>query len=128
MGSPIASWEPRAPESASLDNWADNLKFFWTTQACPLGRAGPGLGPSGREVRGEQYLPPFFLSALLSGLTVSTCTGGGSGGSMLAVHFDQPGGPENLYLKEVAKPEPGPGEVLVKVAASALNRADVLQV
>ncbi|XP_072506936.1 quinone oxidoreductase PIG3 isoform X1 [Notamacropus eugenii] len=53
--------------------------------------------------------------------------GGGSRGSMLAVHFDQPGGPENLYLKEVAKPEPGPGEVLVKVAASALNRADVLQ-
>ncbi|XP_043841592.1 quinone oxidoreductase PIG3 [Dromiciops gliroides] len=46
---------------------------------------------------------------------------------MLAVAFDQPGGPENLYLKEVAKPEPGPGEVLLKVAASALNRADVLQ-
>ncbi|XP_044540551.1 quinone oxidoreductase PIG3 [Gracilinanus agilis] len=46
---------------------------------------------------------------------------------MLAVYFDQPGGPENLYLKKVAKPEPGPGEVLLKVAASALNRADVLQ-
>lgn len=47
---------------------------------------------------------------------------------MLAVHFDQPGGPENLYLKEVAKPSPGEGEVLLKVAASALNRADILQV
>lgn len=46
---------------------------------------------------------------------------------MLAVHFDQPGGPENLYLKEVAKPSPGEGEVLLKVAASALNRADILQ-
>ncbi|KAM9066436.1 quinone oxidoreductase PIG3 isoform 1-T3 [Sarcophilus harrisii] len=46
---------------------------------------------------------------------------------MLAVYFDQPGDPSNLYLKEVAKPEPGPGEVLLKVAASALNRADVLQ-
>ncbi|KAM8809978.1 quinone oxidoreductase PIG3 [Eudromia elegans] len=46
---------------------------------------------------------------------------------MLAVHFDSPGGPENLYVKEVLKPHPGEGEVLVKVSASALNRADVLQ-
>ncbi|XP_035883610.1 quinone oxidoreductase PIG3 isoform X3 [Phyllostomus discolor] len=46
---------------------------------------------------------------------------------MLAVHFDQPGGPENLYLKEVARPSPGEGEVLLKVAASAMNRADILQ-
>ncbi|XP_004609385.2 quinone oxidoreductase PIG3-like [Sorex araneus] len=46
---------------------------------------------------------------------------------MLAVHFDRPGGPENLYLKEVPTPRPGEGEVLLKVAASALNRADLLQ-
>lgn len=46
---------------------------------------------------------------------------------MLAVHFDQPGGPENLHLKEVPKPSPEEGEVLLKVAASALNRADLLQ-
>ncbi|XP_008587332.1 PREDICTED: quinone oxidoreductase PIG3 [Galeopterus variegatus] len=46
---------------------------------------------------------------------------------MLAVHFDKPGGPENLYLKEVAKPSPGEGEVLLQVAASALNRADLIQ-
>ncbi|XP_047379563.1 quinone oxidoreductase PIG3 isoform X2 [Sciurus carolinensis] len=46
---------------------------------------------------------------------------------MLAVHFDKPGGPENLYIKEVPKPSPGEGEVLLKVAASALNRGDLLQ-
>lgn len=47
---------------------------------------------------------------------------------MLAVYFDCPGGPENLYVKEVMKPQPGEGEVLVKVSASALNRADIVQV
>ncbi|MGH0192037.1 UNVERIFIED_CONTAM: hypothetical protein FKN15_001831 [Acipenser sinensis] len=46
---------------------------------------------------------------------------------MLAVYTDAPGGPENLYLKKVPKPEPGNREVLIKVCASALNRADLLQ-
>ncbi|XP_032539830.1 quinone oxidoreductase PIG3 isoform X3 [Chiroxiphia lanceolata] len=46
---------------------------------------------------------------------------------MFAAYFDCPGGPENLYMKEVMKPSPGQGEVLVKVSASALNRADLLQ-
>ncbi|XP_052665575.1 quinone oxidoreductase PIG3 isoform X1 [Harpia harpyja] len=46
---------------------------------------------------------------------------------MLAAYFDCPGGPENLYVKEVMKPHPGEGEVLMKVSASALNRADLLQ-
>ncbi|NXL65910.1 QORX oxidoreductase, partial [Chordeiles acutipennis] len=46
---------------------------------------------------------------------------------MLAAYFDCPGGPENLYVKEVVKPHPVEGEVLVKVSASALNRADLLQ-
>ncbi|XP_067400785.1 quinone oxidoreductase PIG3 isoform X2 [Emydura macquarii macquarii] len=46
---------------------------------------------------------------------------------MLAVYFDQPGDPENLYVKEIMKAHPGKGEVLIKVSASALNRADLLQ-
>nr|DBA25715.1 TPA: hypothetical protein GDO54_010073 [Pyxicephalus adspersus] len=46
---------------------------------------------------------------------------------MLAAHFDAPGGPDNLYIKEVDRPVPKEGEVLVQVHASALNRADLLQ-
>ncbi|MFI0941098.1 NAD(P)H-quinone oxidoreductase [Streptomyces sp. NPDC021020] len=46
---------------------------------------------------------------------------------MRAITIAQPGGPDALVLAEVPDPEPGPGEVLVEVAASAVNRADVLQ-
>ncbi|XP_007901473.2 LOW QUALITY PROTEIN: quinone oxidoreductase PIG3 [Callorhinchus milii] len=46
---------------------------------------------------------------------------------MKAVYFDQPGGPENLYLKELPTPQPKDGEVLINVFATALNRADLLQ-
>jgi NADPH:quinone reductase-like Zn-dependent oxidoreductase len=46
---------------------------------------------------------------------------------MRAIVITHPGGPEVLRLEEVPDPVPGPGEVLVAVAAAGLNRADVLQ-
>jgi putative PIG3 family NAD(P)H quinone oxidoreductase len=46
---------------------------------------------------------------------------------MRAVVISRPGGPEVLTWREVPDPVPGPGEVLVAVAASAVNRADLLQ-
>lgn len=46
---------------------------------------------------------------------------------MRAVVLESYGGPEVLQLKEVPDPTPGPEEVLVDVAASAVNRADLLQ-
>ena len=46
---------------------------------------------------------------------------------MRAVTIAGPGGPEQLVWSEVPDPVPGPGEVLIEVAASAVNRADVLQ-
>ena len=46
---------------------------------------------------------------------------------MYAVTIPQPGGPDVLTWAEVPDPEPGPGEVLIEVAASAVNRADLLQ-
>jgi putative PIG3 family NAD(P)H quinone oxidoreductase len=46
---------------------------------------------------------------------------------MRAVTISEPGGPEKLQWTEVPDPQPGPGEVLIDIAASAVNRADVLQ-
>ncbi len=46
---------------------------------------------------------------------------------MRAVVLHSHGGPEVLTIENVADPVPGPDEVLVSVAATALNRADLLQ-
>jgi putative PIG3 family NAD(P)H quinone oxidoreductase len=46
---------------------------------------------------------------------------------MRAIVIREPGGPEVLEWVEVPDPVAGPGEVLVDVVASAVNRADLLQ-
>ncbi|WP_158751173.1 NAD(P)H-quinone oxidoreductase [Acidobacterium sp. S8] len=46
---------------------------------------------------------------------------------MRAIHIEHDGGPEVLTVAEIATPKPGAGEVLIKVAAAGLNRADLLQ-
>jgi putative PIG3 family NAD(P)H quinone oxidoreductase len=46
---------------------------------------------------------------------------------MRAVTFSEPGGPEVLAWGEVPDPVCGPGEVLVDVTATAVNRADLMQ-
>jgi putative PIG3 family NAD(P)H quinone oxidoreductase len=46
---------------------------------------------------------------------------------MRAVVLHSHGGPEVLTIEETADPVPGPDEVLVDIAATALNRADLLQ-
>ncbi|WP_375477922.1 NAD(P)H-quinone oxidoreductase [uncultured Jatrophihabitans sp.] len=46
---------------------------------------------------------------------------------MRAVVITEPGGPEVLEVQEVPDPTPGPDDVLIRVAATAINRADLLQ-
>ena len=46
---------------------------------------------------------------------------------MKAILVPSPGGPEALVFGEAPDPVPAPGEVLVRVKATALNRADLLQ-
>src|SRR5262245_47798183 len=44
---------------------------------------------------------------------------------MKAIRVHQPGGPEALVYEDVAQPEPGPGEALVKIEAIGINFIDV---
>lgn len=46
---------------------------------------------------------------------------------MKAVIISEPGGPEVLKLTHRPMPEPGPDEVLIRVAAAGVNRPDVFQ-
>ena len=45
--------------------------------------------------------------------------------TMRAVRLHEIGGPQNLKIEDVARPNPGPGDVLVRIAAAAFNRRDV---
>jgi NADPH:quinone reductase-like Zn-dependent oxidoreductase len=44
--------------------------------------------------------------------------------TMRAIVAPSPGGPETLELREVPRPSPGPGEVLIRVAAAGVNPVD----
>ena len=47
--------------------------------------------------------------------------------TMHAIDPEAPGGPEVLRVVERPVPRPGPGEVLIRVAAAGVNRPDVIQ-
>jgi NADPH:quinone reductase len=47
--------------------------------------------------------------------------------SMTAIEISTPGGPDVLKACQRSVPQPGPGEVLVRVAAAGVNRPDVVQ-
>lgn len=46
---------------------------------------------------------------------------------MRAIAITEPGGPEVLALSEIPDPRPGFGEVLIRVHAAGINRADIVQ-
>ncbi|RZU60546.1 putative PIG3 family NAD(P)H quinone oxidoreductase [Zhihengliuella halotolerans] len=47
--------------------------------------------------------------------------------TMRAIEYTEAGGPDVINVATRPVPQPGPGEVLIKVAAAGLNRADVAQ-
>ena len=47
---------------------------------------------------------------------------------MKALLSNAPGGPETLVLTDIREPEPGPGQLLVRVKACSINYPDVLMI
>lgn len=47
--------------------------------------------------------------------------------TMKAIAIREPGGPDVLVMREIATPEPGHGEILIRVAAAGINRPDTFQ-
>ncbi|MCR8724271.1 NAD(P)H-quinone oxidoreductase [Frigidibacter sp. ROC022] len=46
---------------------------------------------------------------------------------MRVIEISEPGGPEVLTPAERAVPQPGPGQILIRIAAAGVNRPDALQ-
>ena len=46
---------------------------------------------------------------------------------MLAVDYDEPGGPEVLKLTEISIPDINEDEVFIKVKSAGVNRPDIIQ-
>ncbi|HZH04371.1 MAG TPA: zinc-binding dehydrogenase, partial [Myxococcaceae bacterium] len=46
---------------------------------------------------------------------------------MRAIRVHRHGGPEELRCEEVERPAPGPGQILIRVAAAGINFADLMQ-
>lgn len=47
--------------------------------------------------------------------------------TMTAIAIREPGGPDVLETRQISRPEPGHGEILIKVAAAGVNRPDTIQ-
>lgn len=47
--------------------------------------------------------------------------------TMIAMGYDAPGGPDVFRPENLPLPQPGPGQVLVRVAYAGVNRPDVIQ-
>src|SRR5690606_13139227 len=75
------------------------------------------------------------ISSLRTGSLLSTGTGIVQNGSrgrhhhdgMKAILLDGFGGPERMRRGDAPDPRPAPGEVLIRIAATSVNRPDILQ-
>lgn len=81
---------------------------------------------AGDDPRPEGVKPPIRSHlGLFEIVAVSPPGAPAKGPDMAAVVLDEYGGPEVLRLRQVRRPDPGPGQIRVKVRASAVNPLDV---
>lgn len=61
---------------------------------------------------------------LLLSFTIPVCLFAQQGTTMQAIQLQEFGGPEVLQIREIPRPDPGVGELLVRVRAAAVNPVD----
>ena len=47
--------------------------------------------------------------------------------TMTAIAIREPGGPDVLETRRIPRPDPGHGEILIRVEAAGVNRPDTIQ-
>lgn len=72
------------------------------------------------NIPGSLFLAVFIM--VLAGAAAAVSPGQGS--TMKAIVFEEYGSPDVLKLKEIERPVPGEGEVLVQIQAASVNAAD----
>ena len=82
---------------------------------------------SGSFLRGCRSSRSMASLCLSQRFRVSLCPAQMAAQAMKAIAVENPGPDYRLVLDDSPRPEPGPGEVLIKVAAAGLNNADLLQ-
>src|SRR5262249_2533871 len=82
----------------------------------------PGLGTVGASCGNRTHVPDDLVLR-----EDRACSPVEIGRAMRAIVIKAPGGPEVLELGEIPDPRPGPGDLLGRVRATAVNRADLLQ-
>ena len=94
-----------------------NIRYF------VLFRAGLTGAGAVRTLARVVLFPFSLLYLILYALTVHLRRS--TANAMKAVFVEQPGGVENLKYADLPKPAPGPGQALVKIAASGVNYIDI---
>ena len=99
---------------------------------CRIARGAPSTGPYCQRLRRRGGACAHRLFLHETGVT-ETCSllrtrkADNIMRTMRQVHFEGHGGPDVIKIGEAPVPEPGPGQVLIEVAAAGVNRPDCLQ-